>query len=130
MLVTFGLGAEGTEAGHAPGVLPRRLQVPFKLRLAQETHQTSQAHEPVIHMVVVLEVVLQAPLVFEGTETQVAEDIVALGVVDMVLETIAIFENANAKVAVVLVDWSLLHVGLKCNLVRELDTAGTTPVFM
>lgn len=56
-----------------------------------------------VNMVVVLEMILQTPLVFESAEAQVAEGVVALGVVDVVLEAIAVFENADAEVAIVLV---------------------------
>jgi hypothetical protein len=95
-------------------VLLRYLEVPIQLRLAIEAEQTSQAREPMIDMVVVLEMILEAPLVLESAEAQIAENAVTAGVVDVILKSVAIFEDANAEVAVVDVVsvWSLLHVAL------------------
>ena len=83
-----------------------------------------------INIVVVLEMILQAPLVLESAKTHVAEDAVTLGVVDMVFETISVLKDANAEIAVVLMAWCLLYVALKSSFVREPDVAGTTPVLM
>jgi hypothetical protein len=130
VLVALLLRPEGTLACHAPSVLLRRPQVPIQLHLAIEAEQTSQAREPMIDMVVVLEMVLEAPLVLESAEAQIAEDVVTAGVVDVVLESVAILEDANAEVAVVDVVsiGSLLHMALQCNLSRELEVAYTAPV--
>jgi hypothetical protein len=48
----------------------------------------------------------------------------------VVLESVAILEDANAEVAVVDVVsvWSLLHMALQCNLSRELEVAYAAPV--
>jgi len=88
--------------------------MPVKLHLAVEAEQTGQAREPMIDMVVVLEMILEAPLVLESAEAQIAENAVTAGVVDVILKSVAIFEDANAEVAVVDVVsvWSLLHVAL------------------
>ena len=104
--------------------------MPVKLHLAVEAEQTGQAREPMIDMVVVLEVVLEAPLVLESAEAQIAEDVVTAGVVDVVLKSVAILEDANAEVAVVGVVpvWSLLHMALQCNLSRKLEVAYAAPV--
>jgi hypothetical protein len=82
--------------------------MPVQLDLTMKAQQTRQTYEPMINMVVVLEVILQAPLVLESAETQVAEDVVALGVVDMIFETVPVLEDANAQIAVVPVVWCLL----------------------
>jgi hypothetical protein len=130
VLVALLLRPEGTLARHAPSVLLRPLQVHIQLHLAVEAEQTSQAREPMIDMVVVFEVVLEAPLVLESAEAQIAEDVVTAGVVDVVLEPVAILEDADTEVAVVDVVsvWSLLHMALQCNLSRELEFAYAAPV--
>ena len=104
--------------------------MPIKLRLAVEAEQTGQARESMIDMVVVLEMVLETPLVLESAEAQIAEDAVTAGVVDVVLKSVTILEDANAEVAVVGVVpvWSLLHMALQCNLSRELEVAYAAPV--
>ena len=114
VFVALLLRPEGALACHAPSVLLRYLEVPIQLRLAIEAEQTSQAREPMIDMVVVLEMILEAPLVLESAEAQIAENAVTAGVVDVILKSVAIFEDANAEVAVVDVVsvWSLLHVAL------------------
>jgi hypothetical protein len=53
--------------------------------------------------VVVLEMILESPLIVEGAQAQVAAYIVSPGILQMVLEAIAIFEHALAQIAVVLV---------------------------
>jgi hypothetical protein len=63
-----------------------------------------------IDRVVILEVILEAPLVFEGAKAQVAKSVMAYRVVDVVLEPIAVLEHADAEIAVVLVVWCLLDV--------------------
>ena len=130
MFVTLLLRPEGTLACHAPSVLLRHLQVPIQLRLAVEAEQTSQARKPMVDMVVVLEMVLEAPLVLESAEAQIAEDAVTAGVVDVVLQSVTVLEDADAEVAVVDVVsvGSLLHMALQCDLGRELEVAYAAPV--
>jgi hypothetical protein len=73
-------------------------------------------------------VVPQSPLIVEGAQAQIAEDIVAGGVVDVVLKPVSVFEDASAEVAVVLMVWRLLDVVLERRLVGEAEVADTTPV--
>jgi hypothetical protein len=86
------------------------LQVALKLCLGSETKKTCETHILVAYTIVVLEVVLQAPLVVECAKAQIAVHVVTPGVVDVVLEPIAVFENALAQVTIVLVIRCLLDV--------------------
>ena len=83
-----------------------------------------------IDRIVVLEVVLEAPLVFKGAEAQVAEGLMASRVVDVILEAIAVLEHADTEVAVMLVIWCLLDVVLQGSLVGEPNAAGAAPVLV
>lgn len=130
MPVSLTLRREWLLARHAPSMLLGGLSVPVKLRLTVESKQTGQTHEPVVNRIVVFEVVLQPPLIFEGAETQVTKGLMASRVVDVILEAIAVFEYADAKVAIVLMIWCLLDVVLKRNLIGEPDTAGAAPVLV
>jgi hypothetical protein len=60
--------------------------------------------------VVVFEMVLQAPLVLEGAEAEVAIHLMVPRVVDMVLQSVSIFEHTLAQVTIVLVIERLLDV--------------------
>jgi hypothetical protein len=76
MFVALFLRAKGAVAGHAPGVLLRRLQMSVQLCLTVETQETCQTGEHVTDVVVVFEVILETPLIFESAEAQVAEGFV------------------------------------------------------
>ena len=80
------------------------------------------------HMVIVLKVVLQAALSFERAETQVTRDVVVFGIVDVILESVPVFEYPFAQVTVVLVQGRVLDVRLEDRFVREPDVAYTAPV--
>jgi hypothetical protein len=80
--------------------------------------------------VVVLKVVLQAPLVVERAQAKVARYSVAEGVVDVVLETVSVFEHALAKITVMLVTWQLLDVADERSLAGQLERADTTPILV
>jgi hypothetical protein len=69
--------------------------------------------------IVVLEMILQAPLVLEGAETEIAVDLVIPRVVNMVLQAVAILEDAFAEIAVILMLGRLLDVVQKRRLVRK-----------
>lgn len=70
--------------------------------------------------VVVLEVVFETPIVFEGGKTEVAVDLMIPRMVNMVLETISVHKHAFAKIAVVFVTIALLDMTEQCGLVEEL----------
>jgi hypothetical protein len=78
--------------------------------------------------VVVLEVVFETPVIFEGGKTEVAVDLVIPRMVNMVLETIAVHKHAFAEIAVVFVTIALLDMTEQCGLVEELARADTTPI--
>jgi hypothetical protein len=80
--------------------------------------------------VVVLEVVFETPIVFEGGKTEVAVNLVIPRMVNMVLETITIHKHAFAKIAVVFVTIALLDMTEQCGLVEELARADTTPILV
>lgn len=81
-------------------------------------------------IVVVLEMVLETPLIVEGAQTQVAKHLMTPGIVEVIIESVAIFEDALAEVAVVLVFWALLDVVEERGLIRELERAYSTPVLV
>ena len=95
-----------------------------------ESEQTSQAYELVADVVVIFEVVLEAPLVAKCAETQIAERFVTHRVVDMVLQAISIFEDSLAEVAVVFVVRRLLDVCEERRLGGQLFRADPTPVLV
>lgn len=80
--------------------------------------------------VVVLEVVFETPIVFEGGKTEVAVDLMIPRMVNMVLETISVHKHAFAKIAVVFVTIALLDMTEQCSLVEELARADTTPILV
>lgn len=80
--------------------------------------------------VVVLEVVFETPIVFEGGKTEVAVDLMIPRMVNMVLETISVHKHAFAKIAVVFVTIALLDMTEQCGLVEELARADTTPILV
>lgn len=80
--------------------------------------------------IVVLEVVFETPIVFEGGKTEVAVDLMIPRMVNMVLETISVHKHAFAKIAVVFVTIALLDMTEQCGLVEELARADTTPILV
>lgn len=58
--------------------------------------------------IIVFEVVLQAPLIVERTQTEVTEGFMTQRVVNMILEAVTVLEHAPAQVAVIIV--------LRCHL--------------
>jgi hypothetical protein len=104
--------------------------MPLELNTGVEANEACQAHELMPNAVVVFEMVLQAPLVLEGAEAEVAIHLVVPRVVDMVLQSVPIFENALAEVAVVLVVERLFDVLKERWLVWKFQRADTTPVLM
>jgi hypothetical protein len=130
MFIALILIAETAGAWRTPGVLHRSSQMMLELVPGVKTEQTCQAHEFMTDAVVVLEMILQTPLILEGAETEVAIYLVIPCVVDMVLQSISIFENALAEVAIVLVVQRLLDVIEKRRLVGELQGADAAPVLV
>jgi len=115
----------------APYVLITSLQVLRQLKLTPESEQASQADKVMTAAGIVFKVVLQAPFVFEGAQTEVAEDFMALRVVHMVLQPVAIFEPPLAQIAIVLVQfWRLLDVYVEVHLAVKLASTNTAPVLM
>ena len=70
--------------------------------------------------VVVLEVVFETPVIFEGGKIEVAVNLVIPQMINMVLETIAVHKHAFAEIAVVFVTIALLDMTEQCGLVEEL----------
>lgn len=69
----------------------------------------------------VLEMVLEAVLIIEGTEADVAEDVMSRGGHAVISQPVPVLEDAPAQVAVVLVSCILFHVVLQCDFAREFD---------
>lgn len=130
MRVALVLVTEGPMAHLTPNVLLSRLKVLVHLLVALETEQTCHTRKLMSDVIVVLKVVFETPLIFECTETKVAEDVMAQRIIHVVFEAIPILENSRTKVAVVLVILRLLDVALQCGLVVELLAAHATPVLM
>jgi hypothetical protein len=128
MLISLILVLELAMARITRDMLRRRPQMDFHLLASPKALQARQARELMADGVVVFEVVPQSPLIVEGAQAQIAEDIVAGGVVDVVLKPVSVFEDASAEVAVVLMVWRLLDVVLERRLVGEAEVADTTPV--
>lgn len=70
--------------------------------------------------VVVLKVIFETPVIFEGGKTEVAVNLVIPQMINMVLETIAVHKHAFAEIAVVFVTIALLDMTEQCGLVEEL----------
>jgi hypothetical protein len=77
-------------------MLLRRLEVSLELRIHTEAEQAGETCELVADSVIVLEVVLETPLIIESAQAQVAVHVVAERVLQMVLEAVAVFEYALA----------------------------------
>lgn len=75
----------------------------LELDLGAETQQAREASKLMTNGVVILEVILQSPLVIECAQTQIAADLVAPRVLHVVFQAIAILEHALAQITVVLV---------------------------
>ena len=78
--------------------------------------------------VVVLKVIFETPVILMGTFEKEAGS--RLGMVNMVLETIAVHKHAFAEIAVVFVTIALLDMTEQCGLVKELARADTTPILV
>jgi hypothetical protein len=111
-------------------MLLRGLEMPRQVGLATKAKQAGETDEFVPDGVVILEVVLEAPLVVECAEAQVAVDFMSQGVLQMVPKTIPVLENALAQIAIVFVVRRLFDVGEKCRLVGELERADAAPVLV
>jgi hypothetical protein len=77
-------------------MLLRRLEVSLELGIRTEAEQAGETCELVADSVIVLEVVLETPLIIESAQAQVAVHVVAERVLQMVLEAVAVFEYALA----------------------------------
>lgn len=84
----------------------------IEIYFAVKAEQTRQTHKGVVDMVVVFKMILQTPLVFERTKALVTKGLMAFGVVNVVLQTIAVLEYANAEVTVVIVGRCLFDMVL------------------
>jgi hypothetical protein len=111
-------------------MLGRRLKVSLEIKSSTETKQAGEAHKLVANSIVVFKVVLQTPLVIESAQAKVAIYFMAQGVVHVIFEAIAVFENALAQITVVLVVWHLLDVAEKSRLAMQLERADTAPVLV
>lgn len=65
----------------------------LQFSLASKSEKARQAGKLVPDSIVVFEVVLEAPLIIEGAQAQVAEHVVAGSVVDMVLKSVAVLKH-------------------------------------
>lgn len=66
------------------------------------------------HRVIIFEVISETQLVVERAETKITDNIVIRSIVDVILESVSVLEDAFAEVAVILVAGSLFHVVLQC----------------
>jgi len=130
MLIPLLLIAKPALTSPTPCMLLRHLQVPVHLHPRFESQQTCQTHKLVSDAVIVLEMVLQSPLILEGRKTQVTVHLVVPRVVNMVLQPIPVLEYSLAEVAVVLVLCRLLHMREQRVFARKLDGADAAPVLV
>jgi hypothetical protein len=152
MLIPLILVPEATRACPTPCVFRRGLKVVFELHSRAETLQASEADVLMAHGVVVLEMVLETPFVVECAEAQVAVELMTVRVfpavdvstgsvfvlhapqsshVLVVLQAVTVFEDAFAKVAVVLViNCSLFDMCQESRLAGELLGANSAPVLV
>lgn len=93
----------------------------LELDARSEAEQACQACKLMADVVVVLKMILETPLIVERAQAQVAGHLMTPGVLEMVLDAIAVFEDAFAEVAVVFVFRTLLDVVEKRGLIRELE---------
>jgi hypothetical protein len=73
-----------------------RLEVSLELRIRTEAEQAGETCELMAYSIVVLKVVLETPLIIECAQAQVAIHVMAERVLQMILETVAVFEDALA----------------------------------
>jgi hypothetical protein len=84
------------------------LKVTVKFDLGAKAKQACQAYELMTNGIIILEVVLEPPLIVERAQAQVAAHFMAPRVLYVILETVSILEYALAQIAVVLVIWCWL----------------------
>lgn len=96
------------------------LKVLIQRSTSPEAKQTCNTHEGMVRRAVVLEMVLQSPLIVECAEAHIAEDVMVQRVLLVVFESVVIFENTSTQVAVMLVVRILLDVRKEGRLVRKL----------
>jgi hypothetical protein len=73
-----------------------RLEVSLELCIRTEAEQTGETCKLMAYSVIVLEVVLETPIIIECAQAQVAIHVVAERVLQMILEAVAVFEDALA----------------------------------
>ena len=71
-------------ARRAPHVLLASAQMLLQFQVCLESQQARKADELVPGRIVILEVVLQGPVVLECTQAQIAEDFMALRILDVI----------------------------------------------
>jgi hypothetical protein len=79
--------------------------VTLKFDLSAKAKQACQAYKVMTDGIIILEVVLEPPLIIESAQAQVAAHVMAPRVLYVILEAVAIFEYPLAQIAVVLVIW-------------------------
>lgn len=130
MCIPFILIAKSALACSAPRMLRSGLKMSLQLSASVEAEQASKTHPLMADAVVILEVVLESPVILESGETKVAMNFMVRCIVDVVFETIAVHEDALAEVAIVFVSDALLNVTEQCSFVGELVRADATPVLV
>jgi hypothetical protein len=131
VLIPLVLVLEFAMARLAPNMHLGGSQMSIQFTLAVEGEETGHGHasKSMAGAEVVQEVVVEAPLVVESTETDIARDFVSERVVDMVLQAVAILKHTLTEVAVVVVTHLLLDVHLHGGLVWQVNIADAAPVF-
>lgn len=96
MLIALILVTKAAPARLAPCMLLGRLQMAVQLCTRLKSCKACQTDKFVSDTVVVLEMILETPLVLERRKTQVAVRLVTERVVDMILQAVSVFEYALA----------------------------------
>jgi hypothetical protein len=131
MCVPLILVAESPMTGVAHHVFLPSTQMFCQLNLTAEAEQARQTHKLVTDGVVVFKVVLETIFIFERAQAQIARDFMAHGVVDVILQAVAVFENPLAQITVIrVITGRYLDVAEDGRFAVELVRAHTAPVLM